>query len=158
MISPSVGLNARRIVRPAVVLPEPLSPTSSNVSPCKMCRLIPSTAFTVPPPRPRKPCLIGKYFLRFLTSSNTRRDSGILFLRLVQQAAYGVLFIHHCNLRHDHVAASRHHAAAARVKRASSRSLERARDRSFNRYQSLPGGLSKSRHCSQQIYRIRVLG
>src|SRR5215208_3088293 len=108
MISPSVGLNARRIVRPAVVLPEPLSPTNPNVSPWRMCRLTPSTAFTVPAPRPSKPCLIGKYFLRFLTSSKTRRCSGIHSLRFIQEATGSVLIVELGDRGHNHLATSLH--------------------------------------------------
>src|SRR5215207_3209370 len=145
MISPSVGLKARRIVLPAVVLPEPLSPTSPSVSPCKMCRLMPSTAFTVPAPRPRKACRTGKYFLRFFTSSNTRRSSGIRFLRFIQEAADCMLIVQQSDGRHVNFAAAWHHAAAARMERAATGSLEGAGDRAFNCDQVLPGSLTQAR-------------
>src|SRR6266540_2030351 len=157
MISPSVGLNARRIVRPAVVLPEPLSPTKPRVSPWRMCRLIPSTAFTVPAPRPRKPCWSGKYFLRFFTSSNVRRCSGILFLRFIQEAAHGVLIVQLSEDWHVNLTSSRHHAAAARMEWAPAGSLEGAGNRSFNSDQALPRGLAQAWHGPQEIHGVGVL-
>src|SRR5688572_18894462 len=158
MISPSVGLKARRMVRPAVVLPEPLSPTSPSVSPCKMCRLMPSTALTVPAPRPRKPCRSAKCFLRFFTSSNTRRSSGIRFLRFIQETADCVLIVQVGDGRHVNLTAARHHAAAARMERTATGSMEGAGDRSFNRDQALPCGLAQPRHGPQEVHSVGVLG
>src|SRR6266508_1739776 len=158
MISPSVGSKARRIVRPAVVLPEPLSPTNPSVSPWRICRLMPSTAFTVPPPRPRKPCRSGKCFLRFFTSSNTRRSSGIRFLRFVQEATDCMLIVQLSDGRHMNLAPSYHGTAAARMEGATAGSLERTGDRAFDRDQALPGGLAQARHGSQEIHGVRVLG
>src|SRR6185503_10122243 len=43
-----VGSVRRRIARPSVDLPQPDSPTSPNVSPLRISRLTPSTAFTRP--------------------------------------------------------------------------------------------------------------
>ena len=43
-IEPEVGSIRRSTARPAVVLPQPLSPTSPSVSPTPMAKLMPSTA------------------------------------------------------------------------------------------------------------------
>ena len=45
-IDPSVGFSARTMQRAAVVLPQPLSPTSASVSPCAMAISSPATART----------------------------------------------------------------------------------------------------------------
>src|SRR4051794_9421992 len=71
LTSPSVAASRRRIVRPNVVLPQPDSPTSPSVSPRRIWTLTPSTAWTWPIVRRRKPPRIGKYFLRFVTSTRT---------------------------------------------------------------------------------------
>src|SRR5205085_6606338 len=55
--------------RPVVDLPQPDSPTSPKVSPCRMLKLTSSTALTVSPPAPNNPPPAGKYFFRFLTST-----------------------------------------------------------------------------------------
>jgi hypothetical protein len=47
-IEPSVGSYSRRIARPTVDFPQPDSPTSPSVSPCRMSSETPSTAFTSP--------------------------------------------------------------------------------------------------------------
>src|SRR5215208_7148603 len=123
-----------------------------------MCKFTPSTAFTVPAPRPRKPCLSGKYFLRFFTSSNTRRPSGILFLRFIQETAYRVLVVQLSEDWHVNLAPPGHHTAAARMERASAGPMEGAGDRSFDRDQALPGSLAQTWHCPQKIHRVWVLG
>ncbi len=67
---PAVGVSSRRIVRPAVDLPQPLSPTSPRVSPAFRSKLIPSTALTWPTTRGKMPKLAdrtGKYFFRSVT-------------------------------------------------------------------------------------------
>ena len=46
--SPEVGSMRRRITRPVVVLPHPLSPTRPSVSPRLTVKLMPSTALTAP--------------------------------------------------------------------------------------------------------------
>src|SRR5215217_6375747 len=46
---PPVGFKSRIETRPTVVLPDPDSPTSANVSPCATVRLTPETAVTSPP-------------------------------------------------------------------------------------------------------------
>ena len=45
--SPAVGSSRRTSIRPRVDFPQPLSPTSPNVSPARMVRSTPSTAFTL---------------------------------------------------------------------------------------------------------------
>ena len=55
---------SRRSVRPRVLLPQPLSPTSPSVSPRTTSKLTPSTAFTVPRTRPSSPPRTGKCVLR----------------------------------------------------------------------------------------------
>ena len=56
-------------VRPRVDLPQPDSPTRPTVSPRRTSRSTPSTAWSWPVVRRRKPCLTGKYFLRPRTRS-----------------------------------------------------------------------------------------
>src|SRR5918996_1398934 len=46
---PPVGCKSRSEMRPTVVLPDPDSPTSANVSPRAIVRLTPETAVTTPP-------------------------------------------------------------------------------------------------------------
>jgi hypothetical protein len=58
-IVPAVGSTSRRIVLPAVDLPQPDSPTSPSVSPAPIAKLIPSTACTFPAARPSSPCRTG---------------------------------------------------------------------------------------------------
>src|SRR2546425_624918 len=62
--SPSVGSISRKRSRPNVVLPHPLSPTSATVSPRRITRSTPSTAWTVAMARWRSPPLTAKCFLR----------------------------------------------------------------------------------------------
>src|SRR5581483_2496157 len=60
------------MTRPVVVLPQPDSPTRPSVSPRLTKKLTSSTALTLATVRwTRIPFVIGKYFLRFLTSSRT---------------------------------------------------------------------------------------
>ena len=68
-ICPAVGSTRRRIARPAVVFPHPLSPTSPSVSRSWMRRSIPSTALTSPRRRRRPFCRTGKCFVSPVTSS-----------------------------------------------------------------------------------------
>src|SRR5690606_26096890 len=61
----------RKIDRPTVVLPQPLSPTSPNVSPSRTNRETSSTALTSAIFRRKIPPWTGKYLLKPLTSSKT---------------------------------------------------------------------------------------
>src|SRR5579859_3969116 len=70
--SPLVAGTSRRIVRPTVVLPQPLSPTSPSVSPCLMVKLTFSTACTQATVRCSRPPRTGKYLTRFFTSTRSR--------------------------------------------------------------------------------------
>ena len=54
--------------RPAVVLPQPDSPTSPRVSPLLVVNEMSSTAFTHSLVRWNNPLRTGKYFTRFSTS------------------------------------------------------------------------------------------
>src|SRR6185369_7101208 len=65
---PPVGSMSRSSVRPAVVLPQPLSPTSPSVSPGPTWNEMSSTARTCATTRDRTPFFTGKYFLGFRTS------------------------------------------------------------------------------------------
>src|SRR6516164_2818621 len=68
-ISPAVGFSSRRMQRPVVVLPQPLSPTSPKVSPRPTVKSIPSTALTSPTLRLMTiPSVIGKCIRSPLTS------------------------------------------------------------------------------------------
>ena len=59
--SPLVAGKSRSTTRPAVVFPEPDSPTSPSVSPRRIEKSMPSTAFTSPTCFENTPVLIGKY-------------------------------------------------------------------------------------------------
>src|SRR6185295_435284 len=58
----------RRSERPAVVLPQPLSPTSPRVSPGATAKEMSSTARTWATTREKTPFFTGKYFFRARTS------------------------------------------------------------------------------------------
>src|SRR5262249_52536327 len=60
----------RRMARPVVVLPQPLSPTSPSTWPRAIAKETPSTALTWPTTRDKSPRLIGKCFSRPWTSSS----------------------------------------------------------------------------------------
>ena len=66
-IPPPVGSIRRRIERPAVVLPQPLSPTRPSVSFRPSVNEMPSTAFTCATTLRRSPWRTGKYFFRSAT-------------------------------------------------------------------------------------------
>ena len=66
-IEPAVGSMRRRISRPTVVLPQPDSPTSPSVSPRRISKLTPSTAWTIPIVRCRIPPRMGKCLTRSVT-------------------------------------------------------------------------------------------
>src|SRR3989442_2000998 len=75
---PDVGVSSRTRSRPVVVFPQPLSPTTPRISPCRMSKLTPSTAWTYcsgPNRDPRKPDLIGNIFTRFWTRYTTSPDA-----------------------------------------------------------------------------------
>ena len=70
--------------RPVVVLPQPLSPTSPNVSPRRTVKSIPSTAFTSPTLRFMMiPSVIGKCICNALTSR-----SGLVSIAATVMFAY----------------------------------------------------------------------
>ncbi len=58
---PFVASVRRRMTRPAVVLPEPDSPTSPSVSPRRISKSMPSTARTSATWRWKMPAVMGKY-------------------------------------------------------------------------------------------------
>src|SRR3984957_205153 len=66
---PAVGSIRRSTVRPTVDLPQPDSPTRPSVSRGAIAKETPSTASTLPPPRPKKPWRTVKCVLRSDTSS-----------------------------------------------------------------------------------------
>ena len=72
---PSVGSISLSIVRPAVLLPQPLSPTRPTVSPASTWRLIPLTAFTSPTCFLSTPAVMGNQVRR----SSTRRSGSVDF-------------------------------------------------------------------------------
>ena len=82
---PSVLSISRRRTRPRVDLPQPDSPTSPRVSPCRISREIPSKAFSC---FVRKPSFTGKYFLTL--SNFTSTFSAILF-PLISEAAHHMI-------------------------------------------------------------------
>src|SRR5262249_46795311 len=80
-IVPAVGSSNLTISRAVVDLPQPDSPTMPSVSPRLTVRLTPSTACTTPFVREKTPCLTGKYFVRFSTSTSgpkPARPSGVV--------------------------------------------------------------------------------
>src|SRR6476646_4578911 len=83
-ISPLVGSISRNRVRPSVVLPQPLSPTSPTHSPSLMAKLTPSTARTQATGFCKMPARTGKCVLRFLISTRLISDRP-LQLRFVPQ-------------------------------------------------------------------------
>src|ERR1700730_7190847 len=87
-MGPAVGGSCSRISFAGVVLPHPDSPISPKVSPGQMAKSTPSTAFTQPIWRRSSiPVLTGKYFWRFMSSSN---GAGIFLLwLLIQEPALG---------------------------------------------------------------------
>src|SRR3990167_8005212 len=94
MTSPSVGSIRRRIKRPVVDLPQPDSPTIPKVSPSRTKRSSPSTALTAPTClEKRMPRLIGKCFLRPLTSNST----GFLDLSVLLLIVRPLPSIHHAS-------------------------------------------------------------
>src|SRR2546422_1250925 len=77
--SPLVGSISRRITRPSVVFPQPDSPTSPRVSPRRIVRDTPSTAFTAPTWRwMMNPFVIGKCLTRLRTSRRTSLPATML--------------------------------------------------------------------------------
>ena len=76
-ILPASGSMRRRMARPAVVFPQPDSPTRPSVSPLLISKLMSSTALTYAATRERTPRRIGKYFLRFLTLNRGSVASGM---------------------------------------------------------------------------------
>src|SRR5207253_4523975 len=65
--SPDVGSIKRRMQRPVVVLPQPLSPTSPRTSPGWTEKEMPSTALTWPTVRESRPFRMGKCLTRSVT-------------------------------------------------------------------------------------------
>src|SRR2546426_3713062 len=76
---PAEGFVSPRRVRPTVVFPHPLSPTSPRVSPRRISKSTPSTARTNPAARRNSPPRIEKYFRSLRTW--TRRSSATDFLQ-----------------------------------------------------------------------------
>jgi hypothetical protein len=73
-IGPSEEIS-RSSARPSVVLPEPDSPTTPSVSPCRTARLTPSTALMWPTVERNSPRLIGNHTFRS-SAEITTGDSG----------------------------------------------------------------------------------
>src|SRR5215469_9985579 len=86
MISPAVGRSSRRMQRPVVVLPQPLSPTSPKVSPRRTVKSMPSTAFTSPTFRlTTTPSVTGKCICSPLTSRSGWGSSTATVIALLIQ-------------------------------------------------------------------------
>src|SRR5579859_345234 len=155
---PSVGSRARRTHRAVVVLPQPLSPTSDNVSPGRTKKLTSSTARMLPTTLRSRPRWIGKYFLRRFTSriasSRIVARSGIL----VQETARLLRAFDPQEPRLVHVARARHETGAARMERTAKRPTVRVRDRPGNRRELGPPLGMDARDRLQQQLGVRVLG
>src|SRR5262249_35896894 len=88
-ISPAVGRSSSRMQRPVVVLPQPLSPTSPNVSPRRRVKSTPSTARTSPTRRrARMPSVTGKNLRRLLTSRSVGASVAGAVMRRSGRGAY----------------------------------------------------------------------
>ena len=74
-LCPTVGSISRSSSRPTVVLPQPDSPTRPSVSPRRISKLTPSTAWTDPTVRCRMPPLTGKCLTRSRTSTSGTRPA-----------------------------------------------------------------------------------
>src|SRR6516162_2180712 len=78
-MTPAVGLISLTIMRAAVDLPQPDSPTMPSVSPARTAKEMPSTANTEPNRRPKMPRRTGKCLTRPSTS-RTIAGSGMRVL------------------------------------------------------------------------------
>src|SRR6185503_16460891 len=74
---PEVGSTRRRMQRPVVVLPQPLSPTSPSTSPAWTSNDTPSTARTWPTRRENSPRRIGKCLRRSRTWRSGSATGGL---------------------------------------------------------------------------------
>src|SRR5699024_4645775 len=71
-IWPPVELISLKIVLPKVDLPQPDSPTTPRVFPRSSLKVTSSTAWSIP-------LGVSKYFIKFLTSSNTFSSAMIIY-------------------------------------------------------------------------------
>src|SRR5438876_5854436 len=76
-IVPVVGSTSRRTVRPTVVFPHPLSPTSPKISPRRSENETPSTAWTARSPPQRIRAIPGSFTGKCLTRSWTSRIASV---------------------------------------------------------------------------------
>ncbi len=66
------------MLRPVVVLPQPLSPTRPSTSPARTVNDTPSTAFTYPVTRENSPLRMGNHVRRSVTSSNVSGSPAVV--------------------------------------------------------------------------------
>src|SRR5438067_1391461 len=165
------------MTRPVVVLPQPDSPTSPSVSPRLTKKLTSSTALTLATVRwKRMPFVIGKYFLRFFTSSRmspcpfvetisvvgvaTVSDKGHLLGRLqgvALEPAQRIMVLGHRAQRRP-FGALLLDIAAARREGAALRRVDQIRRQALDRDQALLALLVQTGDRLQEAHRVGVLG
>ena len=170
------------MVRPRVDLPQPDSPTRPTVSPRRTSRSTPSTAWSWPVVRLRKPCLTGKYFLRPRTRSRMSSSAGGLRCsRPSSTGGLGALGAHEAmpigfvargpfshsqqadscaptgQQRRQLLAAAVEDVVAARREPAAVRPVERARHHAADRLQRRRVPHAEQRDRRQQRLGVRVL-
>src|SRR5208282_174020 len=152
---PRVGSSSRSIRRPSVDLPEPDSPTRPNVSPRRISRLTPATAFKVSFVRESSPSLpAGNSFQR----SSTRRSGSVIGAAAIfSDAEAGDMMTWRFHFQGwIGCGASGYRKRAARMKPASARRPERARYRSGNRLQAMARRAIDARNRCQQPFGVWV--
>src|SRR5215813_6864634 len=107
---PALGVSCLRISLEVVVFPHPDSPISPSVSPARIAKSMPSTAFTTVAAPPRSRCRTGKCFLSPRTS-RTGED-------IVHEPATGDASVARAEVTRLIGHAARHDLRAARVERA----------------------------------------
>src|SRR5581483_10241522 len=126
---PEVGSMRRKMRRPRVLLPEPDSPTSPNVSPGSMLNETSSTARTspfAPPPKTDSPS--GKVLVRLRISS---RGIGVMLSRTKRHGFHGSVFL---------VLWDELHIPCSGIRNTSLRSNERHRDQRRGDAYRFPAG------------------
>src|SRR5579884_1750396 len=148
-IVPALGVSCSRISFEVVVLPQPDSPISPNVSPAAIARSTPSTALTQPFLRqPIVPAPAGKY-LRTPSSSSSGADIP-LSCAVVEEPAFGRPARGDRLFARFRGEAFRHRVRAARVKGAAPRQLRQIGRMAGDRVErllaaELRGGAEQSR-------------
>src|SRR3954463_12514135 len=141
---PLVGWINCRMQRPAVVLPQPLSPTRPSTSPGCTSNEIPSMALTWPTVRENSPLWMGKYFFRSRTSRIGALDIGRYRVQRAGRNLAGAQATREMSrLDLDQIGigeAAVLRDRTARMKTAADRKFRRVRDRAWNHAQAVLRG------------------